>query len=219
MFQAEGPIVQDGDGLDEAMELIVDDARECHEPRCFGTFSTQGLTKLQQNFRDDVSDMGDSLAPSTKSLTRSIFEHRVENGRTYHKYKDGKYLLPNDDDELDRLDLQHHLFKLTFNGRLGNAPPIDKDAIVRRVLDLGTGSGVWAIEYGDEHPGAEVIGVDLAPTQPNLTPPNVRFVIDDVEESWTYSKPFDYIHSRMMNSNIGDWNAYIKQCFEYVNET
>lgn len=25
MFQAEGPIVQDGDGLDEAMELVDDD--------------------------------------------------------------------------------------------------------------------------------------------------------------------------------------------------
>ncbi|GJD04856.1 TAM domain methyltransferase [Colletotrichum higginsianum] len=40
------------------------------------------------------------------------------------------------------------------------------------------------------------------------------FEIDDVEEPWTYTEPFDYIHSRMMNSNIGDWDAYVKQCFD-----
>ena len=30
-----------------------------------------------------------------------------------------------------------------------------------RVLDLGTGTGIWAIDYADEHPEAEVVGLDL----------------------------------------------------------
>jgi methylase of polypeptide subunit release factors len=38
----------------------------------------------------------------------------------------------------------------------------------KRVLDLGTGSGIWAIEYADAHPEADVIGVDLSPVQPHL---------------------------------------------------
>lgn len=31
------------------------------------------------------------------SVTESIYDHIVENGRTYHRYKEGKYMLPNDE--------------------------------------------------------------------------------------------------------------------------
>lgn len=34
---------------------------------------------------------------STQSVTESIYDHVVENGRTYHRYKEGKYMLPNDE--------------------------------------------------------------------------------------------------------------------------
>lgn len=45
-------------------------------------------------------------------------------------------------------------------------------------------------------------------------PPNVRFIIDDIEEEWQYSSKFDYIHSRMMNSSVADWESYAKKIFE-----
>ena len=45
-------------------------------------------------------------------------------------------------------DLQHHLFLLTFDGKLGLCPANEKDAKVGRVLDVGTGTGIWAIDYG-----------------------------------------------------------------------
>ena len=52
--------------------------------------------------------------------------------------------------------MQHHIFCLTFDGRLGRCPKNDPDAKVNRVLDVGTGTGVWAMDYGDEHPEASV---------------------------------------------------------------
>ncbi|KAG6981906.1 putative methyltransferase tdiE [Fusarium oxysporum f. sp. conglutinans] len=45
-------------------------------------------------------------------------------------------------------------------------------------------------------------------------PPNVRFIIDDIEEEWQYSSKFDYIHSRMMNSSVADWESYATKIFE-----
>ncbi|KAF9879142.1 hypothetical protein CkaCkLH20_03375 [Colletotrichum karsti] len=169
---------------------------------------------------DEVTDDGvsalSSIASSSESVSSSILDYRNENGRTYHRYKDGKYSYPNDETENDRLDLQHNLFLLTYDNKLGTAPPNDKSSgvKVKRVLDVGTGTGIWAVEFGDEHPEAEVLGVDLSAIQPGFTPPNVKFEIDDIEESWTFSRPFDYIHSRMMTSSLSEWKTYLQRCYD-----
>jgi hypothetical protein len=55
--------------------------------------------------------------------------------------KDGKYQYPNDETENDRLDLQHHLFSLTFDRKLFIAP-IPKEKRLHRVLDIGIGTGI-----------------------------------------------------------------------------
>lgn len=54
------------------------------------------------------------------------------------------------------LDLQHNLYLLTLDYKLGLAPPNKEGSGVKRVLDIGTGTGLWAIEFADEHPEAEV---------------------------------------------------------------
>ncbi|OHW98214.1 methyltransferase domain-containing protein [Colletotrichum incanum] len=164
----------------------------------------------------------ETLASSITSVTSSILDYRIENGRTYHRFKDGKYAMHNDDRENERLDLQHNLFICTFDDRLGTAPPNNWDQKVGRVLDVGTGSGIWAVDFGDEHPESERSPVSIyqlsspplcyngALTNVVLTYivlPNVRFEIDDIEEPWTFSQPFDYIHSRIMTGSIRDWNS------------
>ncbi|TDZ34602.1 Secondary metabolism regulator LAE1 [Colletotrichum spinosum] len=166
----------------------------------------------EQLSEDASSDLDGSLASSKTSIASSIYNFRTENGRTYHRYKDGKYNYPNDERENDRLDLQHELFFITLNGKLGLAPPNEENSQTKRVLDVGTGTGLWAIDYGELHEDAEVTGVDLTPPQAEV-PPNVTFEIDDIDEPWTYSQPFDYIHSRMMTSSIANWQEYLRKCY------
>ncbi|KAI8208319.1 Secondary metabolism regulator LAE1 [Colletotrichum sp. SAR 10_65] len=163
---------------------------------------------------DPRPETGSSIASSGTSLRDSIIDYRIENGRTYHRYKDGKYNLPNDDQENSRLDSNHQLWLITLDNKLGIAPPCEKDSTVGRVLDVGTGTGIWAIDFGDEHPEADVYGNDLSAVQTALVPPNVKFEVDDIEDEWTYSRPFDYIHSRLMTSSLSDWPVFLRRCFD-----
>ena len=85
------------------------------------------------------------------------------------------------------------------------------------ILDLGTGSGIWAIDMADRYATAEVIGVDIAACQPDWVPPNCVFEIDDIEAQWLY-KPdhFDFIHVREMLLAVRDWDRLIRQAYEHL---
>lgn len=154
-----------------------------------------------------------SLASSTTSIASTIFKYRSEHGRTYHAYKDGAYAFPNDDTELDRLDLQHHQFSVTFDGKLFLAS-IPAEKILHRVVDVGTGTGIWAIDFADMYPQSQVLGVDLSPVQPGFVPQNLSFQIDDIEEPWTYGQKFDFIYSRMMVGSLANVPRFFEQSFE-----
>src|SRR2546423_6123069 len=114
------------------------------------------------------------MSASSTSLTSSIFDYKYENGRRYHAYREGAYILPNDELEQDRLDLRHHIFRLTLDGHLFRAPISNSP---ERVLDVGTGTGILAIEFADEYPSAIGIGTDLSPIQPSWVPTNCKFVV------------------------------------------
>jgi trans-aconitate methyltransferase len=103
-----------------------------------------------------------------------------------------------------------------LNGELFRAP-ISKN--VQRVLDVGTGTGIWAIDFADEFPSAQVIGNDLSPIQPSFVPPNCSFEIDDCESAWPYrqGQGFDFIHMRSMAGSITDWPRLFRQAFEHMN--
>jgi hypothetical protein len=103
------------------------------------------------DYGENDSALGDEAASSTASICSSIYRYRMENGRTYHSFKgdDELYNFPNDDIENDRLDLQHHLFQLTYGGGRLYTAPIPKTKKLNRVLDIGTGTGIW---YGSTIP-------------------------------------------------------------------
>ncbi|KAL1302417.1 hypothetical protein AAFC00_002811 [Neodothiora populina] len=160
--------------------------------------------------RDDFSDSGysESVVQSTStSLSSSVRDFEFENGRRYHSYKSGTYLLPNDDAENEREDMKHATV-LTACGQQLHFAPLDVNQPQQtRVLDMGTGTGIWCVEMADKYPSADVIGVDLSPHQPDWVPPNCRFVVDDIEVEWLHPENhFDLIHARHMAIAIKDWD-------------
>lgn len=117
----------------------------------------------------------------------------------------------NDEEANQHLDIGHTLYTKTLQDRLFLAPISSSPS---QILDLGTGTGLWAIDVADLYPSALVTGTDLSPIQPTWVPPNVRFEIDDMEADWTFAPDtFDLIHIRGLHGSITDWPALYAQCF------
>ncbi|KAF5674675.1 TAM domain-containing protein [Fusarium heterosporum] len=189
-------------------ELVVDDTQDVDSVLDFVTGTTSHLT----------------------SLKSSIYNYRFENGRRYHAFREGSYPLvrspnplsiiyltsvgqPNDEDEQERMDLVHHLYSLLLDRKLYLAPV---PSSVQRVLDLGTGTGIWAIDFADDHPSSEIIGNDLSPIQPEWNPPNCTFEVDDFEDEWLYETAFDFIHGRELEGCIANRDRLLQQSLKHL---
>ena len=91
----------------------------------------------------------DSLSAGSTSLASTIQRNYVfENNRRYHKFQEGRYLLPNDDVEQSREDMKHYMIMLLCDDNLHFAPLNHP----QKVVDIGTGTGIWAIESGFPFP-------------------------------------------------------------------
>ncbi|KAI1931097.1 hypothetical protein LOZ66_001838 [Ophidiomyces ophidiicola] len=129
--------------------------------------------------------------PSATSVTSEVHKYRVENGRQYHGYRDGAYLPMTGESKSE-----HRLFRLVLDGRL-YLSPLTKDP--RKVLDLGTGTGSWALNFAQ-------------------SPRNCIFEIDDFEAEWPYqpSASFDFIHARNIAGSVSDYDKLFDQAFDHL---
>lgn len=152
-----------------------------------------------------------SLRDSTASLASSIYEYRTIHGRAYQSSNTTEYWAPKDAKHLEGNDVAHHYTLMLMNNKL-YGPPL-KDP--KKILDVGTGTGIWAIDMADEFPSAEVIGTDISAVQPSWVPPNCSFQIDDAQLDWTFDEGvFDFVHMRNLFGGISDWPKLYRQAFE-----
>ncbi|EEH10472.1 conserved hypothetical protein [Histoplasma capsulatum G186AR] len=149
---------------------------------------------------------------SSKSLSEHIIEDILENER---RYCNETYFMPNDEAEQTRLSIEHQIYLIIYDGQLTktNLPPT-----VSRILDIGTGTGDWALSMGEMYPDTEILAIDISvfDSDPiSIAPPNVFFQIDDAEcGEWNYHHPFDFIHIRGLSGAIADWPALYSQAFK-----
>ncbi|KAI0106809.1 S-adenosyl-L-methionine-dependent methyltransferase [Daldinia grandis] len=166
---------------------------------------------VDDGFED--ADFDASSASKFGSVPSSIYRHAYENGRRYHKYRYGAYLIPNDETEQNRDDIKHTASLELTRGKYFFAPIGETP---QKIIDLGTGTGSWAIEVADMFPGAQVIGCDLSPIQPFWVPSNVSFVVDDIEDEWVYGDDWDLVHIRQVFSAIRDPPGVCERSFSHL---
>ncbi|KAI8301819.1 Secondary metabolism regulator LAE1 [Colletotrichum sp. SAR11_59] len=128
----------------------------------------------------------------TASLTSSVIDYPIENGRRYHAYRAGSYFMPNDQNEMDRLDYAHLVTTKILGDKLGELSPVSFDI------------------------SPFVHGIDLSAIQPEWAPPNVKFEIDDVESPWV-DRTYDFINCHWMMGSIQDWPKLISNCYKNLN--
>lgn len=115
---------------------------------------------------------------------------------------DAPYILPNDLDEVNRLDFQHFMVRAIMRGLYW--APIRQPL---SILDVGTGTGRWAREIAQLFPQANIIGLDLKGAPVNTSnqpdPDNVAFVQGNLLEGLLFdSGLFDLVHQRFLISGI-----------------
>lgn len=107
---------------------VADDRRQRHTSPT-GADEDEGL----------VEDAGSS---TSTTLSSDVRDYVFENNRRYHRYQEGRYLLPNDEPEQERENMKHAMIVNVCDGRLHMAPLVNP----QRVLDIGTGTGIWAVD-------------------------------------------------------------------------
>ncbi len=118
--------------------------------------------------------------------------------------------MPIDDIEQLRSSLNHQVFLHVLNGdhsmvKLENPT---------HILDVGTGTGEWAIKVAETFPNCEVVGTDIAAiAETRSVPMNVFFEIEDAEEWDKLPNHYDMIHFRSMEGAFKDWRTIYKNVF------
>lgn len=114
------------------------------------------------------------------SIASSIYAGYVENGRRYQTLRDGEYFMPSDERQFEAAETIH-LTQLIVDSNAPNSlfrSPISEKS--QNILDIGTGSGIWARDVADKFPSAVVMGVDLYPPPDAWVAQNCKMEVNDV---------------------------------------
>lgn len=128
------------------------------------------------------------------------------------------YKLPVDKQERERLSEQHMIWKLMMcnNGLCPAEAQSAVDDVFEKIeephiLDVGSGSGAWAVDMAQLHPNSRILGIDLTESRPDYVPANCSFITKDVTTGLNeYEGKFDIVHTRCVVGHILDAAAVFR---------
>lgn len=126
-------------------------------------------------------------------------------------------MLPCDEQEQDRLDIFH---KLITEARGGDGLIYAPHRTNGRFLDLGCGTGIWAIDVAQKYPDSHVVGVDLSRIQPEPEniPRNCDFYAPfDFEGPWSLGEnSWDLIHMQLGWGSVVSWPSLYRRIHTHL---
>jgi len=139
--------------------------------------------------------------------------HHMLGGRRH--VADAPYVLPANDQEINRLDFQHYMLRYALRGNY--VAPLDRPL---SILDVGCGTGRWALEMGALFPQANIVGIDLHPpkhadsTASAGRSDNFTFIQGNILNGLPFADAsFDFVHMRLMLFSIpaADWPTVLQE--------
>ncbi|CAG8624400.1 866_t:CDS:2, partial [Racocetra persica] len=155
------------------------------------------------------------ISSSSCNMSNEDTLSKVIAGIKYHNVKNSTYFLPSDNEEADRLHLQHYILKNVWQSNF--FAPVEH--LLRhegaKVLDIGTGAGSWLYEMVTDYPNAKFTGIDISPVHSNHTKPsNAEVINGNVLERLAFDdNTFDYVFQRVLYSGIPEnkWPSVINE--------
>ncbi|TKA79553.1 hypothetical protein B0A55_02743 [Friedmanniomyces simplex] len=120
--------------------------------------------------------------------------------------------------EKERLDAMHQAwYVVALENRLHLAT-LRRGRL--RILDLGYGTGIWAVEMKRLYPEAEVIAIDIGNDHPTADEDDrpvdfgvdFRSGVDFTQDDWGLKEgSFDFVHAAMLCGSVGNWQDFISK--------
>lgn len=202
VIEAEGPIEADSIDVDEDATDVQSLYPASHYP------SAPTAYRTEMPFVPDDHEMNtqEDAAASTRSLWARDLDYREIHGRLYCR----DWFMPIDEVEQLRGSLNHQVFLNVLGGEHTTVPLDDPT----HILDVGTGTGDWAIKLAELYPDCEVVGTDIAAiAETQSVPMNVFFEIEDAEDWDRLPDHYDLIHFRSMEGAFRDWKLIYDNVF------
>ncbi|KAI8989501.1 S-adenosyl-L-methionine-dependent methyltransferase [Pilobolus umbonatus] len=135
-------------------------------------------------------------------------------GRNYRQsQKPNEQFLPCDDEEIERLQINHILMKSLFVSTFF-APVADQLKEGIKVLEVATGPGWWLIDMATQYPKSHFTGIDTMIYPISLPPANCHIKVFDISKKLPYpDNTFDYVtqHEALLRYSQQDWDAILPE--------
>ncbi|KAF0459116.1 S-adenosyl-L-methionine-dependent methyltransferase [Gigaspora margarita] len=132
--------------------------------------------------------------------------YKTYNGRQFLNDDDLNCLLPSDKIVLERSTLSYLLMRHRWKGNFCSPVKEKLNTSGTTILDIGCGSGLWAIDMGLNHPSSSIIAIDIDPSKfpsKDQCPPNVCFLTCNAIYGIPFPQnTFDFVNISMM------WSAF-----------
>ncbi|KAJ6481210.1 S-adenosyl-L-methionine-dependent methyltransferase [Mycena vitilis] len=123
------------------------------------------------------------------------------------------YNLPVNETEWDRLDEQSN----GMDNLLDNKLCPEDIGQPRKILDIGAGSGAWAIKVAKRYPDADVVAADMNPLPARPLPSNLRYEKVNALEPFPFpAGTFDVVHIRLTLTHLKEGASALSRIVDLV---
>ncbi|KAI0644106.1 S-adenosyl-L-methionine-dependent methyltransferase [Trametes meyenii] len=118
-------------------------------------------------------------------------------------------------EEVQRLDDMHNGIT-DFLGGLSFVK-LDDPTAPSAILEMGSGSGAWAIQAAEIFPHSHVVAADLNPIPPRPLPDNLEYQCVDITKPFPFEKEsFDIVHARLVLIHVPGAEDVLRRAVDLI---